>query len=361
MLDPLSLDAYDFVLPKEQIAQHPASPRDHARLLHLAQDGALSHLIFKDIKNCLRPDDILVINQTRVLPSRFKAQRASGGMIRFDLAEILPNENHLKAFARPAKKLNVGDILYCHFLGEEQSSPQTFQLHILDCKDYGEVLLKPQTSPQIFHNFLKATGHLPLPPYIQRPHGATQADMVNYQTVYAQEEGALAAPTAGLHFTPPLMEELKTFGVTFVPVLLHVGAGTFLPVRTHNITQHTMHHEWGELSPETAQFLQKAKETGRRIISVGTTSLRLLESAAQSGTIQPFSGLTNIFIYPGFRFNAIDALITNFHLPKSSLFMLVSAFCGLETMLTTYQTAIEKNYRFFSYGDACFLEPPTSP
>lgn len=263
----------------------------------------------------------------------------------------MPDAPIWSSLARPAKRLHIGDtILFADdFSGE-----------VIEKREGGEVLIRFDCADEAFFEKVKKVGHVPLPPYIKRPQGDTPEDRTRYQTIYAAREGAVAAPTAGLHFTPELFEKLDQRGITRKTVTLHVGAGTFLPVKTERVAEHKMHAEWGEMTPETAAFLNDAKAQGRRIVAVGTTSLRLLESAAdEHGIIHPFCGETDIFITPGYRFRAIDAMMTNFHLPKSTLFMLVSALAGLDNMRTAYAHAIDKNYRFYSYGDATLLEKET--
>jgi S-adenosylmethionine:tRNA ribosyltransferase-isomerase len=383
---------FDFALPQELIAAAPIAPRDQARLLHV-QGCNLSDRHVCDLPDILKPTDLLVINDTKVIPARLYGTR--GAM----KAEILLHRKLeaqiWTAFARPGKRLRIGDTI--------QFAPD-FAAHILEKRDGGEVVLEfaaglplplegrgenreailgrgesgrveefpshpsrtpppPNPSQQeggdcgAFFACLEKYGHVPLPPYIKRPQGDTSEDRTSYQTIYAAHKGAVAAPTAGLHFTPELFARLDAKGIERVKVTLHVGAGTFLPVKADHIKDHHMHAEWGEITPTAAAAINQAKKEGRRIVSVGTTPLRLMETvAAESGLVRPFTGETSIFIYPGYRFKCVDALMTNFHLPKSTLFMLVSAFAGLENMQSAYAHAIKERYRFYSYGDTSLLE-----
>jgi S-adenosylmethionine:tRNA ribosyltransferase-isomerase len=336
---------FDFDLPNERIAAAPCAPRDHARLLHVTTEGLLDRHVF-DLPSLLRSDDLLVLNDTKVIPARLYGLR---GAVKI---EVLLHQNHgngsWSAFARPGKRLKIGD---------EIVFAENFAAHVLEKREGGEVLLKFATTDADLFALLQKYGHVPLPPYIKRPEGDTQADKTSYQTIYAQHEGAVAAPTAGLHFTPELFDALDAKGIKRVYLTLHVGAGTFLPVKAEHIKDHAMHSEWGEISAEAAAKINAAKKAGRRIVSVGTTPLRLMETVADDeGLVRPFTGETSIFIFPGYRFKCVDCLMTNFHLPKSTLFMLVSAFAGLNRMKEAYAHAIAENYRFFSYGDSSLLE-----
>jgi S-adenosylmethionine:tRNA ribosyltransferase-isomerase len=332
---------FDFVLPEERIAQHPVEPRDAARLLSIAK--ATSHRVIADLPEILKPSDILVVNDTRVIPAHLIGKR---GEARISLNLIKPLKGGLwLALARPAKKLKPGDqIIFA----------QDFSAHVTE-RHEGEVRLDFGQSPEKLTELLIRYGHTPLPPYIKRDkEGEEATDRERYQTVFACREGAVAAPTAGLHFTPELLARLKERGVETVHLTLHVGAGTFLPVKSDNLSEHRMHAEWGEITEEAAARINNRQG---RLVTVGTTSLRLLESAADAqGKIQAFSGETDIFILPGHRFRSADLLLTNFHLPRSTLFMLVSAFGGLTRMKEAYAEAIDAGYRFYSYGDACLIE-----
>jgi S-adenosylmethionine:tRNA ribosyltransferase-isomerase len=336
---------FDFDLPSERIASRPAAPRDSARLLHVRADG-LGDRHVRDLPDLLRAGDMLVMNDTRVIPARLYGTRGQGRVEIFLHKKGKPRE--WLAFARPFKRLRGGD---------EIVFAPGFSAFIREKRNEGEVLVRFSCADDELFALLQRHGHVPLPPYIKRPKGDTVADRTNYQTVYASREGAIAAPTAGLHFTPELLARLEAQGIERVTVTLHVGAGTFLPVKAERVADHVMHAEWGEITPDTVAKINTARKAGRRIVAVGTTSLRLLESAADgAGVVRPFAGETSIFITPGYRFKAADALLTNFHLPKSTLFMLVAAFSGLENMRAAYAHAIAKNYRFYSYGDATLLE-----
>ncbi len=336
---------FDFDLPQERIAQTACEPRDYARLLRITPDAFSDHHVF-DLPDLLRAGDFLVMNDTRVIPARLYGMR---GAVRVEvlLHKKQANSTWL-AFARPGKRLRLGETI--------RFAPD-FTAELLEKRESGEILLRFNVQDADLLPLLHEHGEPPLPPYIKREAGAAKDDTIRYQTVYAARDGAVAAPTAGLHFTPELLAKLAAKGITSALVTLHVGAGTFLPVKADVIKDHVMHAEWGEISPATAEAINQARREGRRIISVGTTSLRVLESAAdENGIVRPFSQDTAIFITPGYRFRAVDALITNFHLPQSTLFMLVSAFMGLERMREAYAYAIKNNYRFYSYGDASFLE-----
>lgn len=336
---------FDFDLPLDRIATTPVEPRDQARLLHVA--GTLTDHTVLDLPDLLRPDDLLVLNDTKVIPARLYGLRDAVRV------EILLHQRRAPglwvAFARPGKRLRVGDTVVF--------APD-FAAVVQDKTEGGEVVLRFDGADEaVFFAQLDRHGHVPLPPYIKRPEGDTEADRRNYQTIFAAHEGAVAAPTAGLHFTPRLFERLASRGIGHVTITLHVGAGTFLPVKAEHIKDHVMHAEWGEISAAAADQINAARRAGRRIVSVGTTPLRLLETVADvDGFVRPFTGETSIFITPGYRFRAVDALMTNFHLPKSTLFMLVSAFAGRERMQKAYAHAITSSYRFYSYGDTSLLE-----
>lgn len=340
-------DDFDFELPNELIAQQPIEPRDHARLLHVMPQSLNDHHIY-DLPDLLCPNDLLVVNNTKVIPARLYGKRGEVSV------EVLLHKKQADstwyAFARPGKRLRLDDhIIFA----------PNFSATIMEKKEDGQILIRFSTSDLQLLDLLHKYGEPPLPPYIKRSAGEAKQDAARYQTVYAKHAGAVAAPTAGLHFTPELMQKLEAKGVQQVTVTLHVGAGTFLPVKADRLQDHVMHAEWGEVTQETAAAIHKAKSEGRRIVAVGTTSLRLLESAADSqGRMQAFNGDTAIFIYPGYTFKIVDVLLTNFHLPKSTLFMLVSAFAGYEHMRTAYIHAITNQYRFYSYGDATLLERP---
>ena len=355
------LSAYDYILPPSLIAHTPTQKRDASRLLISAPNTPIhTNNHFEDILKHLNPGDILVMNNTRVLPARLygwrtKEEIKNGIKVRGKLeVEVLLHratgaENTWQAFCKPAKKLKIGH--YIHFDGGKAE--------VIGRSDEETTLKFFDFGPD-FEAFLKKTGQMPLPPYITRENGHTEEDLERYQTVYAQHKGAVAAPTAGLHFTKELLAALQNKGIKTEFVTLHVGAGTFQPVREEDLSHHKMHTEWGEVTPQVAEKLQQAKQKGHRIVCVGTTSLRLLESAAKTGTIKPFKGDTDIFIKPGFTFNAADGLITNFHLPRSTLLMLVAAFVGYSNMHQIYKTAIAENFRFYSYGDSSLLWKKTN-
>lgn len=373
----MRVDLFDFLLPKEHIATHPASPRESARLLHV-QQNTLSDIIISDLPSLLKAGDALVLNDTRVIPARLFALK---GQARIEILLHKPlSDGRWQVFAKPAKKLKPGDVVEFvmphsssatphsssvipHLMRDQQEMPHqvrhdnNFTAKILEKLPSGEVVLAFNRTGEAFMAALGEYGAPPLPPYIERPEGATANDIEDYQTCYAANDGAVAAPTAGLHFTPALLKQIADMDVTLEKVTLHVGAGTFQPVKVEDTDAHIMHSEWGQVSAEVAARLNAVKQRGGRVIAVGTTSLRLLESAADTaGVLHPYLGETAIFITPGYRFRFVDCLMTNFHLPKSTLFMLVSAFAGRERMQNAYKHAIAAGYRFYSYGDACFLE-----
>ena len=353
----MRVDLFDFDLPEERIALRPASPRDAAKLLVVRPQGAFGDRIVRDLPSLLDPGDVLVFNDTKVIPAQLSGIRRRG-----DASAQVDATLHMRiapdrwlAFVRPGKRVSAGDRI--HF-GHDQNSCFLGQLDatVIEKHEGGEVLLGFDLSGPFLDEALHAVGHVPLPPYIASKRPDDERDRADYQTIYAQEEGAVAAPTAGLHFTPELFTALDARGIERHFVTLHVGAGTFLPVKADDTADHKMHAETGHVSAETAAAINAAKARGNRVICVGTTSLRLLESAAgEGGRLGAWSGATDIFITPGYRFRTADALMTNFHLPRSTLFMLVSAFSGLERMRAAYSHAIEKHYRFYSYGDASLL------
>ncbi len=341
----MDVDLFDFELPKSSVALRPAFPRDSARMLVVKPEG-LTDAGVTDLCSQLTSRDVLVFNDTRVIPGRLAGKRGDA-KIEVTLHKR-ENDTVWLAFAKPAKKVQIGDTLDFNGL----------RAHVVALGEGGERTLEFAVEDTAMTAALESHGVMPLPPYIASQRAVDERDMSDYQTVYANQDGAVAAPTAGLHFTPELLEALKKKGVQSATVTLHVGAGTFLPVKAEDTDDHRMHSEWGEITVETAELLNQVRANDGRIVSVGTTSLRLLESAAtDDGIIKPFSGDTDIFITPGYKFRAIDLLMTNFHLPKSTLFMLVSAFSGLETMQKAYRHAIESGYRFYSYGDSSLLYP----
>lgn len=345
---------FDFDLPPERIALRPASPRDSSKLLIVRPDS-LEDRIFRDLPQFLRKGDVLVFNNTKVIPAALSGHRIGRGGTTPKIEALLHmrlDGHRWKAFAKPGKKLQEGDRLR---FGAEG---RVCLLGTLDATveakgEAGEITLAFDFHGPALDEAIEAVGSMPLPPYIAGKRETDDRDRADYQTMFAEKEGAVAAPTAGLHFTPDVMKKLQDIGVATEFVTLHVGAGTFLPVKAEDTADHRMHAEWGEVTAETVGRLKTARAGGGRIIAVGTTSLRLLESSG----LEPFSGTTDIFITPGYQFKAVDLLITNFHLPKSTLFMLVSAFAGLDRMQSAYAHAIAGGYRFYSYGDASLLFP----
>jgi S-adenosylmethionine:tRNA ribosyltransferase-isomerase len=354
----MQLADFDFDLPEDRIALRPASPRDAARLLVVAAGAPLRDLVVSDLPDQLRAGDVIVLNDTRVIPARLKGVRHRGDSqvaVEATLHRRL-SPHGWTAFMRPGKRLAQGDRIVFG-----ASSDRACLLGALDATvtakgEGGEVTLSFDLSGPDLDAAIAERGAMPLPPYIAAKRAEDEQDRRDYQTVYAAEDGSVAAPTAGLHFTPELFARLSKAGIETAFVTLHVGAGTFLPVKTEAVADHRMHPEWGEVDVATAERLNAKRQAGGRIVCVGTTSLRLLESATgEDGVIGPFADETAIFITPGYRFRAVDILMTNFHLPRSTLFMLVSAFSGLDIMKRAYAHAIGKGYRFYSYGDACLL------
>ncbi|PIB24788.1 tRNA preQ1(34) S-adenosylmethionine ribosyltransferase-isomerase QueA [Amylibacter kogurei] len=348
----MKLSDFDFELPEELIALRPAKPRSASRML-VAQSNDIKHQTFADLAQFLRPNDRLVLNNTKVIPARLNGQRRriSDNGETFAGLEItllsMDTNGHWLTLAKPAKRANIGEqIIFA----------DGFWAMVISKSEQGMVLEFNQ-SGNAFDQQLAANGFMPLPPYIASKRPADEQDMSDYQTVFAKTMGAVAAPTASLHFETDQLDKLREMGVNTSEVTLHVGAGTFLPVKVDDITDHKMHSEWGEVSATAAAEIAQTHASGGRVIPVGTTALRLIETAARGGEIKPWVGDTDIFITPGFEFHATDALITNFHLPKSTLLMLVSALMGMDRMKEIYQTAIAQNYRFFSYGDASLLVP----
>ncbi len=354
----MRLSDFDFPLPDENIALRPAEPRDSARLLVVQPDktpaftdGKITHLL-----QHLRQGDVMVFNDTRVIPAQLSGIRHRGSIqarIEITLHKRAAADEWI-VLAKPGKRLAVGDTIA--FTGEAQQTVLLLQASVLEKSTDGDVRLRFDQSGPALDEAIARCGRMPLPPYIPHKRPVDARDLTDYQTVYAREKGAVAAPTAGLHFTPELLAQIDALGVRRCHVTLHVGAGTFLPVKTDMISEHRMHSEWGCLSAETATAINQARAVGGRVICVGTTSLRLIESATDAaGQVQPFSADTAIFITPGYQFRAVDMLMTNFHLPKSTLFMLVSAFAGSQRMREAYAHAIAAGYRFYSYGDSSLL------
>ncbi len=350
-------DLFDFELPPERIALRPVTPRDSARMLVVRPGGALEDRSVGDLPSFLRAGDQLVVNDTKVIAAQLTGRRLGRQpepKIEATLIKRIDG-SRWQALVKPAKRLSEGDIVrfgsegrVC-FLGQLDATVEAKG-------EAGEVTLAFTFHGPALDQAIAEMGDTPLPPYIAGKRAVDERDATDYQTMFAREEGAVAAPTAGLHFTPALEAAVRAKGAELRRLTLHVGAGTFLPVKTDDTADHKMHAEWGVVSDETADALNAARRAGGRIVAVGTTSLRLLESAAsEDGTIRPFSGDTSIFITPGYRFRAVDMLMTNFHLPRSTLFMLVAAFSGLDTMKAAYAHALANGYRFYSYGDASLL------
>ena len=340
----MNTSEFYYDLPQELIAQTPADPRDSSRLLvYNRAEGSVQHKIFRDIIDFLNPGDALVINDTRVIPARlYGKKQGTGRQVEFLLLNQLSGDTW-EVILRPGRKLRPGDRV---------SFAEELEAEILEKQEDGVTKVRFCFQGS-FEALLDEYGNMPLPPYITK----RLEDRERYQTVYAKERGSAAAPTAGLHFTPELMENIKKKGVDIIPVLLHVGLGTFRPVKAERLEDHKMHSEYYSISEESAHRINAVKERGGRVIAVGTTSVRTLESAAdQEGRVKEQSGNTDIFIYPGYRFRCVDALITNFHLPESTLLMLISAFMGKDQALEVYGLAVQEKYRFFSFGDAMFIQ-----
>jgi S-adenosylmethionine:tRNA ribosyltransferase-isomerase len=342
----MRLDDFDFDLPRGLIADHPSDPREAARLLVIPASAGFRDRRIADLPKLLCPGDLLVFNDTKVIPARLEGRRGEA-TIGITLHRDLGG-GAWRAFAKGARRLKIGDNIV--FAAD-------FAADVAEKHLEGDVTLRFDLEGEAFHRELRRHGAMPLPPYIKRPRGGDARDRADYQTIFARAEGAVAAPTAGLHFTPALLEALTKQGIGWTMLTLHVGPGTFLPVKTADPRDHKMHAEWGVLPPETAERIAVTQRAGGRIVAVGTTSLRLLESAAaENGEIRSFAGETRLFILPGYRFRAIDLLLTNFHLPRSTLLMLVAAFAGLDRIKSAYAHAVASGYRFFSYGDACLIE-----
>jgi len=346
----MRVDLFDFALPQALIAQRPASPRDSARLLDVASDGLHDRSV-RDLPRLLRRGDLMVFNDTRVIPARLRGVRhgAAGRQVVAVEALLIRDlgDGRWLSFARPAKRLRSGDRL---------ALSGGLDARIEAKSEDGSIVLVFDVTGPAFRAALERSGGVPLPPYIRGGEGDAR-DRADYQTLFAKRDGSVAAPTAGLHFTPELVAALAQAGIASAGVTLHVGAGTFQPVRVDDTDAHAMHAEWGEVPDATARAIEATRTAGGRIVSVGTTSLRLLETVARlhDGALKPWHGQTDIFIVPGFRFRVVDLLLTNFHLPRSTLFMLVAAFAGLERMKAAYAHAVRERYRFYSYGDCCLL------
>ncbi len=351
-----SIKKYNFDLPEERIAQSPSKKRDESRLLQLKKStGRISHFYFKDVIDLLKKGDLLVVNNTKVIPARLKGKKETGGKV-----EVL-----IIDYAQGIRNSEKESCFECDCMVKASRSPKKgvrlfFEqgLEAVIIENKGKVCKVRFDGYKDFNDTLNKIGDIPLPPYIKRDNGkALDSDKGQYQTVYAQKEGAVAAPTAGLHFTDSLIKDLLDKGVEIVNITLHVGYGTFVPVEVEDIRDHKIHSEFFSVSDKAAKKINQAKDEDRRIITVGTTSMRVLEYLADlAGKIKPCKGMCDIFIYPGYKFKCVDAMITNFHLPESTLMMLVSAFAGNENILEAYKTAIKEKYRFFSYGDAMLIE-----
>ena len=336
------LSDFDYFLPEELIAQHPCEPRDHSRLLVLDKHtGATTHQHFYDLPDYLKAGDTLVFNDTRVIPARLLGAKAdTGGKVEVFLLNRTAGDEW-EVLVKPGKKARPGAII---------TFSDELSCEIIETTDFGGRLVRFRFEG-IFEEILEKLGKTPLPPYIKEE----LEDKERYQTVYARERGSAAAPTAGLHFTKELMTKIKEKGINLAFVTLHVGLGTFRPVNTDDITNHVMHREYYSVSPEAAQLINKTKEQGGRVIAIGTTAIRTLETATINGALTPTSGWTEIFIYPGYNFKIVDAAVTNFHLPKSTLLMLISALAGQENVFSAYQQAVDERYGFFSFGDAMLI------
>lgn len=348
------LAAYDYFLPEARIAQNPADPRDSARLL-VVHPTHQSHQVFRELPDLLQPGDLLVLNNTRVLPARLYGHKPSGTPVEVLLLEE-QQHNQWLALVKPGRRLKPGATIHFSWadsLLEMSGIAVTATVLATDPATSGRILKFNLPGDKSLLQVLDQLGQVPLPPYIN----ASQALPEQYQTVYADRPGAVAAPTAGLHFTPELLKTLQAKGIEQAFVTLHVGVGTFRPVEAEDITTHQMHGEWVEVPAETVEKIRQTKARGGRVIAVGTTAVRSLEGAAYRGELQPFYGKTNLYIYPGYQWRVVEGLITNFHLPKSSLMMLVSALIGRQRLLDLYQEAIEQEYRFYSFGDAMLILP----
>lgn len=366
----MKLTDFDFDLPRDLIAQYPCIPRSASRLLCLDKDtGKISHKLFNELPELLLPNDLLIFNNTKVIPARVFGVKKTGGKIEL-LVERILDEHRILAHIKSNKKLKVGtelvlmDFSDCSGMGywNQEVGDSIFKVDSCQSKKGYEVEIVRRQDDlfelqfgdvESIYDILEKIGHIPLPPYIDRAD--ENMDRERYQTIFAEYPGAVAAPTAGLHFDDALLNKLRKDGVKIDFVTLHVGSGTFQPIRVENIHEHKMHSEYFEVSSGLCEQVETAKKNGGRVIAVGTTSVRSLETAAKNGTLLPFKGDTDIFIYQGYSFRCVDAIITNFHLPKSTLLLLVCAFAGYENVMRSYQEAVKKMYRFFSYGDAMFL------
>lgn len=349
---------FDFDLPEDRIALRPAHPRDAARMLEVSQDGSLSDHVVADLPQCLRAGDAVVFNDTKVIPARLTGLRSRDGVTARIEATLLKRvtDSQWSAFARPAKRLKPGDRIAFGERDDRACLLSQLDATVIERGEDGEVMLDFDLAGAALGDAIAERGVMPLPPYIAGRRAEDEQDFTDYQTVFARLAGSVAAPTAGLHFTPELLERLGKAEIGCHFVTLHVGAGTFLPVKTETLAEHHMHAEAGEVSVEAAQALNETRAAGGRIVCVGTTSLRLIESAAsEDGRVRPFSGETRLFITPGYEFQVADALVTNFHLPRSTLFVLVCALAGTARMKAAYAHAVGQGYRFYSYGDTSLI------
>lgn len=343
--DIFATKTYDYILPPELIAQHPAERREDSRLMHLiSSDNAISHHRFSEIAELLRDDDVLVLNNSKVIPARLFGKKENGTKIEVFLLHPAQKPDYWHCLLYPAKRIKEEQWL--HF-------SDNLKGWIHPIREEGTWQIRMECDGNFWQE-LNEVGHIPLPPYISRADEAE--DKRRYQTVYAKHNGSVAAPTAGLHFSPELLEKLRAKGTEIVELTLHVGMGTFRPVKCDNIKEHLMHSELVEISADAANTINQAKQDGRRIVAVGSTSVRSLESFFEDGKVHSGKRHTDIFIYPGYEFKVVDAIITNFHLPQSTLLMMIAAFCGLTKIKEAYEVAVRENYRFFSYGDAMYLE-----
>lgn len=354
MSDPDLLSSYDYDLPPELIADQPLAQRDASRLLVLDRDtGDIQHRMFRDLPSLMRPHDLLVLNETRVIPAKLTGHRtATGGRWEGLFLGVTP-EGNWRLIGQTRGKLQPGETLTLTSAAQTGLPEDSLLLTLKSRKDNGE--WQATTNSHADHlTLLERIGTVPLPPYIER-EAPTADDRERYQTTYATTPGAVAAPTAGLHFTPEILEECRVRGANVATVTLHVGLGTFRPIAVDRLDQHDMHYEWCELPQSTVDAIRATRQAGGRVIAVGTTTVRTLESAAASGTLAPFTGETNLFIRPPYEFKVVDALLTNFHLPRSTLLVLLAAFAGRDQVLAAYHAAIDERYRFYSYGDAMFV------
>ncbi len=357
------LTSYDYHLPEERIAQAPAVPRDASRLLVVKSPTEQEHTVFRDLPEWLRSGDLLVLNNTRVLPARLFGRKQSGLPVEVLLLEPQPDESAAPsdfssrwlALVKPGRRLKPGSQIWFDRQDTTRTALPQVSAKVLatDASTSGRILQFEMPAGESLKKWVYESGQVPLPPYITE----TNAEPEQYQTVYSDRPGAVAAPTAGLHFTPELLQRLQEQGIQQTFVTLHVGVGTFRPVEAEDITTHQMHSEWAEVPLETVEAIRQTKARGGRVIAVGTTSVRALEGASQSGSLQPLYGKTNLFIYPGYQWRVVDGLITNFHLPKSSLLLLVSALITRQRLLALYELAIAEQYRFYSFGDAMLILP----